>query len=456
MLGLSGRAFGQINTFKPDSFANQEPLGLHLDLNEDLSEHQNDYFFITNQDQSINCASKIFSGHPISSDSVQILRTQLIAHFEKGDIDEVRKFKNLLWERQHFAGENLSYPEYWLILFWTQEYDSLLDLKRQVDECSFQTTYCTTIKVFQTKLVYESFYSILQEKSLKFHRFLQDQINETTKGEDASFLLPLLDKLIKTDAWLFDDVEIFRLNYNRKFIEKPSPFGRIENDYGRIDTVLPNRFAYQDPYKLILSLDESPYSHDLSKRNFPSRTPRFRTGFGIFYQKGFYQGEISNYVHNHRALTYFSMDIAYNRFFMNLCSSEGKFDAGYLNINGDNFYQKFSYSEFSELKIILGYEVVSNSSFSIILNVGNSLKSYDFSTAKGQYSSSIRQDYITDYSLGFIADYKFVKFGKHYFNYAALRFQYDYCFGGKRNVLYHGEIHQLAIGFMISLTNGYR
>jgi|JFJP01.1.fsa_nt_gi hypothetical protein len=391
-------------------------IGQNDPLKQERNFYENPYKFQNNRFQSTNLEipnvvyePKVFSGNPLSSDSVIILRSQLIDHFVKDEIEEVKKIKNILWEGQLFAGENLSYREYWLIMFWTKEYDTLLELKQKAylnfyKNSEGHKTYYTTISEPAADLKYVSFYRILQEKSDKFQGSIKKQIRNDILCEDRIFLNKLLHELVKSNAYIIDKHYSSTLNINYVINTKASNLG---------------------------------------------------FGWGICFQKAWYGGEISNYVHNHTAYKIFSYDFYYKRLFTQFVLTFGTFEAGYLNINGDTFHKKFYGSRVTELGLLVGYEVISNSTLSIIPNIGYVGQNFLFSTTKGygiknQYSNLIKEIGISDYSLGLIVDYKLFKMQGCNGNYASLRFQYDYCFTGNRYELYDGNIHQFAIGFIVT------
>jgi len=241
--------------------------------------------------------------------------------------------------------------------------------------------------------------------------------------------------------------------------------GLIGNVYGQIDTAMPNRFLNQNPYKLKLNLDYNPdINNNLNNRYYYSNTHQrgptnFGIGTGIYYQWGFYGGEISNYISDNRVFIYpiINFDFYFKRFiFQMFMYGYGTFTVNSVNINGDNFKGTF-YGEYSSFfNMAMGYEVYGKSNISIIPNIGFQPRQYsiypgDESGIIG-HGNPLKDIIIDSYSFGFMADYKIVKMNVLHDSYVSIRFKYDYCFTAKQYEYYNGTIHQFTVG----LTTTFR
>jgi hypothetical protein len=237
-------------------------------------------------------------------------------------------------------------------------------------------------------------------------------------------------------------------------------FGLVGNVYGQIDTVMPNRFLNQDPYKLKHNLDNNPDTYDyLNNRNYKSSPTNFGYGTGIYYQWGFYGGEISNFISGHRVFFYpiMNFDFYFKRFMFQFIMGSGSSTVTKVNINADNFTGTF-YGKIALLfNIAMGYEVFRNSDISIIPNIG--LQKHDYSVYVGSdrgilgHGHPLTEFTITSYSFGLMADYKILKMKILHDSYVSIRFKYDYCFTARLYEYYNGPIHQFTIGLATILRD---
>jgi len=235
----------------------------------------------------------VFSSQTLSSDSVIMLRNQLIDHFEKGEIEEVKKIKDKLWQNQEHKGQFLSYPEYWLILYWTMEYDSLLaSLKYYRNESLVQSKF-------------GSFYSILKLKSIQFRDTLSSQIESVIKPDVRKLLQLTLFELIYPETQI-DKLPLF-LSYGR--INSSKRFLYFFNDsivYGnkiRLKTPFLSRNKFIVDNKVYLANSVKFYNADGSfkankhkKRRSPRFIQRVSTGVINIYAKE-YKTHVTQYAY---------------------------------------------------------------------------------------------------------------------------------------------------------------
>lgn len=178
-LAFSGSAFGKSDSLKTTRQVNSTHSIIDMDkFNNMLPDTVNFY-------QSPNS----LSSQKIPDDSVVFLRNQLIIHFEKNEVDEVRKIKEILRQNQESNGEFLSFAEYWLILYQTKEYDSLLV---SIKNWKFDS---------KTQSRFPSIYKELKIKSIKIRDSINGNIElATTDLNDRALLMFTLNQLLFSNA----------------------------------------------------------------------------------------------------------------------------------------------------------------------------------------------------------------------------------------------------------------
>ncbi len=420
MLGLVGNVFGQSDSLKQFFQSNQDSL-----------KYQNTIPYQTNPTIGVfNREQAAFSSLYLSPDSVVILRNQLVENLEKGNIEEVRKIKNILWDVQQVKGENLSYPEYWLILFWTKEYDKLLFFRNYSYKIIRRNKTETVIKLFSAALNYPTISPFLQMKTKNNKSFLQSQLEIEKYGSDLILLNEMLSALLDSSG--FD---------NKKKHLEPVSAGYIS---------------------LILHSDYSPIIGDYySKQEHTKKPNNFGFGLGLHYQWDLYDGEISNYISNHGMFMYpcFCIDFYIEKvFFQMFWVGFGTLPVNSVNINGDIFEGTFYGDYFTLFNMTSGYEAYNNSYISIIPNIGfQPNRNYTFypglESGKIDNDNQLLSILIASYSLGFIADYKILKMNVFDNSYLSIRFKYDYCFTARKYEYYNGIIHQFTIGLNTTFRN---
>jgi len=84
--------------------------------------------------QNDSLRSEILNYEQSKHDFLDKGRRLLLDHFEKSDLFKVKEVKDLLLEENGGNIYNTFYPiEYIYILYWTEEYDELIDFIKQVD-----------------------------------------------------------------------------------------------------------------------------------------------------------------------------------------------------------------------------------------------------------------------------------------------------------------------------------
>ena len=236
--------------------------------------------------------------------------------------------------------------------------------------------------------------------------------------------------------------------------------GLVGNVYGQIDTVMPNKYLNQDPYKLKINLDNNPDTYDYLKNRYYKSTPtNFGIGIGVYYQWALYGGEISNFISDHRVFFYpiINFDFYFKRFMFQFIMGSGSSTVTKVNINGDIFSGTFYGNIALLFNIAMGYEVFRNSYISIIPNIG--LQKHDYSVYVGSdrgilgHGHPLTEFTITSYSFGLMADYKILKMKILHDSYVSIRFKYDYCFTARLYEYYNGPIHQFTIGMATILRD---
>ena len=237
--------------------------------------------------------------------------------------------------------------------------------------------------------------------------------------------------------------------------------GLIGNVYGQIDTAMPDRFLNKDPYKLKLNFDgNQDINNNLNNRYYNSNNTRrdwpknHGVGFGFYYQKAWYGGEISNYIENHWALIYplAYIDVFFRKKFIIqiIIAGLGACEVNSAIINGDVFKGKFYGDYLAIFNLALGYEAFSNSNFSIIPNIGFQPRTYTVYPGSQSgivdYGNPLTDFEISTCSIGLVTDYKILNLKNESNSYLSIRFKYDYCFTAKHYEYYNGSIHQFTIG----------
>jgi len=235
---------------------------------------------------------------------------------------------------------------------------------------------------------------------------------------------------------------------------------------GQWDTLMLNRFANQDPYKLKVNLDSNQdIDNYLNNRHYSntsqSRPTNFGFGTGIYYQWGLYDGNISNYISAHRAfyIPFVSYDFFVKKFVFQMLGGFGRITVNGININGDIFKGTFC-GTYSNLIIAMGYEAYSNSKFSFIPNIGFQVHNYSVYAGADRavigYCNPMTEFTITYYSFGLITDYKILKMNKlnkKEIGYVSIRLKYDYCLPTWEEEYFSGNAHLLTIGLTTIFRN---
>jgi hypothetical protein len=183
-----------------------------------------------------------------------------------------------------------------------------------------------------------------------------------------------------------------------------------------------------------------------------------RFGAGVYYQEALYFGNISDFVKHHGTVMFFpfNFDFYYKKFNFNISylnSGFSKIEG--VNVNGDFFTGNF-YGTFYSSIVSGGYEIINNSSVSIIPNLGYAWHLYSAMTQKEgwlgihEYANVISEFQLNNFTIGALCDFKVIDKAKFLHNgYLAIRLRYDLAIPTDNIDAYSGSIHQITIGLAI-------
>ena len=127
-------------------------------------------------------------------------RNMLLDKFMENDFEKVREIKNYLIEKAEDDNYIALYPyEYWLILYWTNEYQELSNSIKALDSTAI-TSYSTRIRPFEDALIAQ-----LLLKSRDHSQKIKNQIQYSSIDiEMKNFLLLNFESMTMND-WSFQD-----------------------------------------------------------------------------------------------------------------------------------------------------------------------------------------------------------------------------------------------------------
>lgn len=122
-------------------------------------------------------------------------RNLLLERFLENDLTKVKEIKNYLTgkaeDENHIA---LFPPEYWLILYWTNEYDEITKSITEFDSAKVES-YNTRIRP-----PYDLLYEKLRTKTVENFETLKDQIEKSNQGNESKNFLLLNLKYLTSDT----------------------------------------------------------------------------------------------------------------------------------------------------------------------------------------------------------------------------------------------------------------
>lgn len=120
-------------------------------------------------------------------------RRMLLDNFENNNIEKTKKIKDLLLEENNRNVYDTFYPiEYICLLYWTEEYDVLIDFVKQVDFLQHVSNAVAMLARI------DNLYPTLFEKTIQNKELLEISINNSLLSEmDKDFLRLQLDDLLR-------------------------------------------------------------------------------------------------------------------------------------------------------------------------------------------------------------------------------------------------------------------
>lgn len=245
-------------------------------------------------------------------------RKILTTNFIKGDIEEVKKSKNYLTNLEDDDFFSLFSGEYWLILYWTEEYKELINSIEQFE--------AENMEEYELKLapLSDNLYETLIQKTEKNKKQLLKNIDQSTLSKEEKMFLhlhlkntmadismqPKLQDEINNEARQFiaDYPNSDFTNFTKQFIHyqfKASDLGlgvELFSGTGIYTGELNERYNIEVP--IGISIDASYDKYNLSLRQY----------VGFLTSKGFeYQTNNTNFSYPADAnLTNFSTEVAFS------------------------------------------------------------------------------------------------------------------------------------------------
>ena len=340
-------------------------------------------------------------------------RNLLLDKFLENDMNQVIEIKNYLIEKGEDENYIALYPvEHWFILYWTNEYEELLNSIKALDSIAI-ASYYTRIHPPQDMLIAK-----LKSKSIENAQKITNQIEDATIDvEQKKFLSLHLESLIMKSESFQDTLNIHADNFLKMYSE--TEYRDFTKQYIKYKLVPKNwGFAFE-----------------------------FFSGYSIF-TKTLY----NNYTNNVPLGVAF--DVCYKRF--------GIYLRDYIGFNRtkkDFDYSTGIYKKGSSIMVFLpeaslGYAALDNNRFKLAPFVG--IGSMDVSPSLGKTEKipelkEVSLEFTTTYLAGLNFDVKFGKKGYLFrpkSSYGFLRIRYGYSiprFSKKYDGIF-GDMHYITIG----------
>ena len=136
--------------------------------------------------QTDSLENQIINYAPSKSEIISKGRRLLLDSFIADDLDKVEEVKNYLLKEVEDENYLVLYPgEHWLLLYWTEEFDELLNSLKAVDENIYAEMY-QKIQPSQDMM-----FSHLQGKSVPWKTKLQYKIDNARLGKEEKDFLGL-------------------------------------------------------------------------------------------------------------------------------------------------------------------------------------------------------------------------------------------------------------------------
>lgn len=179
--------------------------------------------------QNDSLRSEILNYEQSKHDFLDKGRRLLLDHFEKSDLFKVKEVKDLLLEENDGNVYNTFYPiEYIYILYWTEEYDELIDFIKQVD---FTLPVSNSVRILAAT---DNMFTTLLQQTLENKDMLLLFIKESNISDmDKEFLVLQLEDIIRAGLGNSIDFESEQTAYindlSDQFLDKypDSPYETI-------------------------------------------------------------------------------------------------------------------------------------------------------------------------------------------------------------------------------------
>ncbi len=179
--------------------------------------------------QNDSLRSEILNYEQSKHDFLDKGRRLLLDHFEKSDLFKVKEVKDLLLEENGGNIYNTFYPiEYIYILYWTEEYDELIDFIKQVD---FTLPVSNSVRILAAT---DNMFTTLLQQTVENKDMLLLFIKESNISDmDKEFLMLQLEDIIRAGLGNSIDFESEQTAYindlSDQFLDKypDSPYETI-------------------------------------------------------------------------------------------------------------------------------------------------------------------------------------------------------------------------------------
>ncbi len=342
-------------------------------------------------------------------------RTILINSFIKGNFEEIKKSKDYLKSLDDDDFFSLFSGEYWLILYWTGEYEELIENIRQFDTANMEE-YEIKLEPFRDKL-----YKTLYQKTEKDQKQLLKNIDQSTLSDEEKIFLHLHFKNLMTDITM-----------------DPKLQDELNTEALQFITDHPNSDF-----------------NDFTKQFIHYQLKASELGLGVefFSGMGVYTGDLFERYNNAVPIG-ISMDATYDKYNLSVRQYVGFLSSkGYSN---DNNGPTFSFPADANLtnyftEVALGYTLLDHSTLKAVpfASVGSmSIKVPRSEVEINPNYESANLDYSTTFGLGLSLDFKIgvnnVPKYQTQSSYGFVRIRYAYYMPQFTNV--NGGIHSITIG----------
>ncbi len=360
--------------------------------------------------------TEILNYSDTNSEMITKGRVLLADKFKEGDYNKVREIKDYLMER--FRGKNyvvFYQSEYWHILYWTQQYDELLEKIKAFD--SQNTNYKRRINP-RPDFLFET----LRDKSWDSQLLLDSMIkNAALKSVDKDFLMMYLKYIARNEIYQLevkDSMNIIADNFLTSYPN--SDYERFTRNYIRYKFV-PSKWGFGIEFFSGYSI----FTKDL-KKNYQNTIP-VGIAFDIYYRK------MALYLRNFIGFSKTKNDIPYD----------------------DQTWEKGAPVRVFLPEATLGYVVLDNKRFKATPFAG--ISSTDISPTQHDLNKTLGLEkvdlkFTTTYTAGLNLDIKLgrgmpmVTLGPEE-NYGFLRFRYAINFPQfEKKYGYSGNLHYLTVG----------